>query len=185
MAILPVTLYGDKILRNKAKKLKEITPKDLQLIKNMFETMNNAYGIGLAANQVGSDKSIFVVDLSPLEDYKDEKPRIFINPQIIEYSTEKVPHEEGCLSIPDVRAEVLRPKSIKIKFKNISFEDCEIEADEMLSRVIQHEYDHLKGIFFTDKIDPETQKKISPELNKIKKRKIEIDYPVTEKPKEK
>jgi peptide deformylase len=180
MSILPINQFGDNILRIKAKKITEVDNKTVELIKNMFETMKNAYGIGLAANQVGVEKAIFVVDLSEIEGYEDTKPMVFINPEIIEYSEEKKVYEEGCLSMPELRAPVERAKSIKIKYNNSKMEELTLEADELLARVIQHEYDHLKGILFTDRIGDEI-KKHKKYLDKIKKRKIEVDYPITRK----
>ncbi|MEO8399335.1 MAG: peptide deformylase [Ignavibacteriaceae bacterium] len=180
MALLPITLYGDKILRKKVEKVSEVNIKIIELIKNMFDTMSNASGIGLAANQVGADKSIFIVDISAVEGYESYKPMTFINPKIIFYSDEKTVIEEGCLSIPEIRADVERSKFIKIIFQDTDLIEHTIEADELLARVIQHEFDHLQGVLFTDKIDEKIKKKFHNDLNKIKKRAVEIDYPITE-----
>ncbi len=180
MALLPVTIYGDKILRKKVDKVKEVDIKTIELIKNMFDTMKNASGIGLAANQVGVNKSIFVVDISPVEGYEDFKPTALINPEIVFYSPEKVIIEEGCLSIPDIKADVERPEAIRIKFQDADLVEHEIEVNDLLARVMQHEYDHLQGVLFIDKIDDKTRKKMNDELLKIKKRSIEVDYPITE-----
>lgn len=182
MALLPITLYGDKILRKKGHRVKEIGADTVALIKNMFDTMRNANGIGLAANQVGSDKSIFVVDVSVIEGNEHIKPMALINPDIKFYSEEKVFIEEGCLSIPEVRAEVERPKLIKITYQDTDLQTHSIEADGILARVIQHEYDHLQGILFTDRISDEIKKELKKDLSHIRKREIEIDYPVTEDP---
>ncbi len=180
MALLPINLIGDKILRKKAVQLKEADMKTIELIRDMFETMHNANGVGLAANQVGSDKSIFIVDLSKVEGHEKDKPLVFINPKIIFRSEEKVNMEEGCLSIPDIRAEIDRPASITISFKDTDFVDCKIDAEKYLARVVQHEYDHLQGILFTDLIGSELKKKVNKDIIKIKKRKIQFQYPVTE-----
>ena len=180
MALLPITLYGDKILRKKVDKVTEVDLKTIELIKNMFDTMKNASGIGLAANQVGVDKSIFVIDISPVEGYEEHKPTALINPEIVNFSQEKVFIEEGCLSIPDIRAEVERPKSIKIKYQDADLVEHEIEATDLLARVMQHEFDHLQGVLFIDKINDKVRKSMNEELNKIKKRSIDVDYPVTE-----
>ncbi len=179
MAVLPITVYGDKILRKKAKKVNEVDVKTIELIKNMFDTMRNASGIGLAANQVGSDKSIFVVDISQVEDYEDTKPIALINPKIIKRSEKKVLMEEGCLSIPDVREEVRRPESITIVYHDTDLKEHTLEADGLMARVMQHEYDHLQGILFTDLIPDELKKKYKKDINRIRKRKIEIEYPIT------
>ena len=180
MSVLPVTLYGDKILRKKAERVEEVEFETIELIQNMFETMRNDNGIGLAANQVGSDKDIFVVDISVVEGYEKVKPIAFINPEIIEKSDEKVIMEEGCLSIPDVRADVERPEKIKIKYNDSDMNEIILEADELLSRVIQHEYDHLQGILFTDLISEDVLKKLKRDLRKIKHRKFNPEYPVSE-----
>ena len=180
MALLPITLYGDKILRKKGSRVTVIDSELIALIKNMFDTMRNANGIGLAANQVGSDKSIFVVDVSIVEGNEEIKPMVLINPDIKFYSEDKVFIEEGCLSIPEVRADVERPRSIKITYLDSDLQKHTVEADGILARVMQHEYDHLQGILFTDRIDDEIKKELKKELNKIRKREIEIDYPVTE-----
>ncbi|MHB1687929.1 MAG: peptide deformylase [Ignavibacteriaceae bacterium] len=180
MALLQITLIGDKILRRKASAVKEVDSKTVELIRDMFETMRNANGIGLAANQVGADKSIFIVDLSVIEGHEDAKPVVIINPKIVSRSEKKVPMEEGCLSIPDIRAEVVRPESIKIVFKDSDLKEQTIEAEDLLARVLQHEYDHLQGVLFTDLISDEMKKKLKKELAKIKQRKVEFQYPVTE-----
>ena len=180
MSLLPVTLYGDKILRKKVDKVSDVDNETIELISNMFDTMRNANGIGLAANQVGANKSIFVVDISKVEEYEEIKPVVFINPVIEKYSEEKVMFEEGCLSIPDVHGEVERPESVVIKYYDTDLNVQTLEADKLFARVIQHEYDHLQGILFTDLVDEETKKSLKKSLQKIKKRKIEVSYPVSE-----
>ncbi|MGA8265815.1 MAG: peptide deformylase [Ignavibacteriaceae bacterium] len=180
MSLLPITLYGDKILRKKTSNVLDVDFYTVKLIKEMFETMKNASGIGLAANQVGANKQIFIVDLSAIEGYEQSKPIVFINPKIETFSEEKIVMEEGCLSIPDVRAEVERPKNVVIKYFDTNMQEQELEADELLARVIQHEFDHLQGVLFIDRITDEVKKKLKKNLNKIKQRKIEFDYPVTE-----
>jgi peptide deformylase len=172
-------MFGDKILRKKVNKIKAIDKEIKDLIDNMFDTMRNANGIGLAANQVGADKSVFIVDISNLEEYEEFKPLVFINPKIVNYSEEQTVFEEGCLSIPDIRAEVDRPEAITIKYHDAKFKEQTIDADNLLSRVIQHEYDHLLGILFTDLVDDEMKKRLKKPLTKIKKRKIVITYPIS------
>jgi peptide deformylase len=180
MPILPITICGDKILRKKAAKVTIVNNQLIKLISDMFETMHNANGIGLAANQVGANKQIIVIDISKVEGYEDTKPLALINPKIIEKSEETIIYEEGCLSIPDQRAEVIRPKRISIAFQDTDFNNHIIDADDLLARVLQHEYDHLQGILFTDLVDEETKKRLKKPLNKIKKRKIEVDYPISQ-----
>ena len=179
MALLPITLIGDKILKRKVKKVSEVDMETVELIKNMFQTMRNANGIGLAANQVGADKAIIICDLSQVEDYKHLKPMVFINPEMIYRSEEKIVMEEGCLSIPDIRCEIERPKDIKLKYHDTDMVEQEIEASGLLARVIQHEYDHIKGILFTDLIDPMEKKKLKKPISMIRSRQKEVDYPVT------
>ena len=180
MSLLPVTLFGDKILRKKTSKVTEVDNKTIELIKNMFATMRNANGIGLAANQVGADKAIFVVDISALEDYADSKPLTIINPKIVGRSEEKIKMEEGCLSIPEVRSEIERPKEITIIYQDIDLKEHTVKAGDILARVMQHEYDHLQGILFTDYLTNEDKKKIKAQLEEIKNRKKKIEYPVSD-----
>ena len=180
MNLLPVTMYGDKILRKKVDKIDEVDNETVELITNMFDTMRNASGIGLAANQVGANKSIFIVDLSKVEDHEESKPMVFINPKIIKYSDEQTVFEEGCLSIPDIRGDVERPEFITIKYQDSDLNEQMLDANNLLARVIQHEYDHLQGILFTDLVDDETKKILKNPLKKIKKRKIDVSYPISE-----
>ena len=179
MAILPITMFGDKILRKKVNKVKAVDNEIIELITNMFDTMRNANGIGLAANQVGADRSIFIVDISMVEEYEDSKPLVFINPKIVKRFEEQVVFEEGCLSIPDVRGDVERPEAITIEYQDADFKEQTMDADNLLARVIQHEYDHLIGILFTDLVDDELKKRFKKPLHRIRKRKIDITYPIS------
>lgn len=179
MSIVPITMCGDKILRKKVAKVNAIDDTIVGTIADMFETMRNANGIGLAANQIGLNKQIFVVDVSPVEGYENYKPIAMINPKIISKSDETNFVEEGCLSIPELRAEVIRPKGIFISFFDVNMKEHSIEADELFARVIQHEYDHLQGILFIDYFDDEMKKQYKKHLEKIKKRKLDFDYPVS------
>lgn len=172
-------MCGDKILRKRAAKVSEVDDKIVGIIADMFETMRNASGIGLAANQIGFNKQIFVVDISPVEDYEKYKPLAMINPKIITRSDETISIEEGCLSIPELRAEVIRPKSIFVSFFDVNMKEHTIEADELFARVIQHEYDHLQGVLFIDYFDDELKKRYKKHLEKIRKRKLDIDYPIS------
>ena len=180
MSLLPITLYGDKILRKKVDKVKNVDNETIEIIKSMFDTMRNAKGIGIAANQVGVNKSIFVVDVSQVEGYDNIKPLVIINPKIKEYSEEKIAFEEGCLSIPDVRSEIYRPKKITISFQDTELKEKEMEADELLARVMQHEFDHLQGVLFIDLLENDKKKEIKEALDSIKERKIETEYPVSD-----
>lgn len=178
MSILPITIYGEEILRKKTKVINSIDDGLITLVKNMFDTMRNANGIGLAANQVNIDKQIFIVDISPVEGSENIKPLIAINPEIIVSSDETEPFEEGCLSLPTLRADVIRPVEIKLRYLDLNEEEKEIEADGLLARVIQHEFDHLNGKLIPDRIDNRTKKKLSNVLDSLLKRQIETDYPI-------
>ncbi len=180
MTLLPVTMCGDKILRKKLAKVTEVDNETIELITNLFDTMRNANGIGFAANQVGADKSILIVDISLVEGFEEVKPVVLINPKITKYSDEKSVIEEGCLSIPDIREEVERPEAITVTYQDTDLKEHTLEADRLLARVIQHEYDHLQGILFTDLVSDEAKKRLKKPLSKIKKRKIEIEYPISD-----
>jgi len=180
MSIIPITLCGDKILRKKTSLVTDIDDKTVGIIADMFETMRNANGVGLAANQIGLNKQIFVVDISPVEGYEKYKPVAMINPKIISKSDETVAIEEGCLSIPELREELIRPKSVFVSFHDVNMKEHTIEADKLFARVIQHEYDHLQGILFIDYFDDEMKKRYKKHLEKIKKRKLDFDYPISE-----
>lgn len=180
MAILPITVYGDKILRQKTQPVNSVSDELIVKIKNMLDTMHNAKGVGLAANQVGFNQSLFVVDLKGVEGYEKFKPMIFINPEIVLQSDEKVVIEEGCLSLPNLRADVERAKIIKIRYLNTDEQLIELEADDFLARVILHEYDHLIGKLIPDRVNDEIKSQLKDELKLIKNRKVEIDYPITQ-----
>jgi len=179
VAILPITMFGDKILRKKVKKVKTVNNEINELITNMFDTMRNASGIGLAANQIGANRSIFIIDISNVEEHEDFKSLVFINPKIVKHSEEHIVFEEGCLSIPDIRGDVERPESITIEYQDAEFKKQTMDADNLLARVIQHEFDHLLGILFTDLVDDEMKKRFKKPLTKIKKRKVDIAYPIS------
>jgi peptide deformylase len=183
MALLPIYLYGDDVLYKKSVRVTKVDEKLLSFISDMFDTMDNADGIGLAANQVGSTHSLFIIDLTHIEEYAHLGKMIFLNPKIEKYSRETVIKEEGCLSIPDIRAEVVRPDAVTITYQDLKLQDQKLEAQGWLARVIQHEYDHLQGVFFTDKVSDDMKKELKKALQDIKDRKIDCDYPVTPKKK--
>ena len=181
MSIIPITVYGDKILRQKAQPVKQVTDDIIYKIKNMFDSMRNARGVGLAANQIGYRESIFVIDLDGVDGYEKFKPIVMINPQIVLESDEKVIFEEGCLSLPNLRADVERSEIIKVKFLDTDEKEQELEADDFYARVILHEYDHLIGKMIPDRVEANMKKKLQGELSKIMNREIKIDYEITEK----
>ena len=180
MSIIPITVYGDKILRQKAQKVNAVSDETIDKIRNMFDSMRNARGIGLAANQVGYRDSIFVLDLNGTEGYDNFKPVAMINPEIILQSEEKVVIEEGCLSLPTIRAEVERSESIKVRYMDSDENIIETDADDLLARVILHEYDHLIGKMIPDRVAESVKKNLQKGLSNIIKREVEIDYPITE-----
>ncbi len=177
MAILPIYIYDQKILRKRARQVKAVTDDLAMLAANMLETMHKANGIGLAANQVGSLDRIIVVDLSGMEDAKDFVPLIMLNPEVVAEEG-KLIMEEGCLSIPGIREEVERADKIRVRYRDLTFAERELEADGMLGRVILHETDHLNGVLFFDRLSAVKRKLLRGRLNKIARGEVEVDYPI-------
>ena len=177
MAILPIYTDGSPVLRKKAHPVRQLSDEIIQLIMDMFETMRKASGIGLAANQVGVLHRVIVIDVSEVEGLEEIKPFALINPEVIEKKDSLV-MEEGCLSIPDVRDEVERAKTINVSFKDTNFQDSIIEADGLLARVILHEIDHLNGILFIDYLSPEKKKMHTELLQKIHSGELDVNYPI-------
>ena len=176
--ILPIVSFGNSILRCKCSPVQENQPIE-DILKNMYETMYNAQGVGLAAPQVGLDLSIFIIDTTPFCD--DENNLIplkkeFINPEIIGYSGKDESFNEGCLSIPGLREDVIRKDQIKIRYFDKNFNEHTEKYEGINSRVIQHEYDHLMGVLFTDRVSTLKKKLLKSKLNKIKNGDIEVDY---------
>lgn len=185
MSVLPIVTYNDPILKQKTDPVSEDS-KELQLlIDDMFETMYQASGVGLAAPQIGKSIQIFVMDADAIteemEDEADAGPITLINPEIIKEDDEKVRLEEGCLSIPEVRDEVTRPKSITVKYRDRDFNEQTLDASGWVARVIQHEYDHLQGVLFLDYLSAFKRRLHKSTLKKIDKGKLETDYPLVSK----
>ncbi|MDN6281018.1 peptide deformylase [Psychroflexus halocasei] len=184
--ILPIVAYGDPVLKRKAKEIQKDYPKLDTLIENMWESMYNAHGVGLAAPQVGLSIRLFVIDASPFAEDDDlieneetelkDFKRVFINPVIIEENGDAWDFNEGCLSIPDVREDVFRQPNIKIEYYDQNFEKQTEELSGLAARVVQHEYDHIEGILFTDKLSSLKRKLIKGKLNNITKGKVKVDY---------
>ena len=180
--IYPIVAYGHYALRKKCDEINKDYPDLNNLIENMWHTMYNAEGVGLAAPQIGISIRLFIIDANPLIDpsetliNEDFKKHVFINPTIVDKSENISSFNEGCLSIPDVRGDVKRPDSIKIRFYDQNFNLHTKEFNGILSRVIQHEYDHIQGILFTDKISPLKRKIIEKKLSKISKGNINSNY---------
>jgi peptide deformylase len=174
---LPIATLGTEILRKKAKPLNDITGETVELVTDMFYTMRNADGIGLAAPQVNKELDIVTIDISMNKDFEDEKPLILINPEIKEVHGE-VLMSEGCLSIPDVHSDVLRPEKIFVKYYDLNMKEYAREYDGLWARVIQHEIDHLRGKLFIDYLPKEDLNDFKDILKKIGAKKIETSYPI-------
>jgi len=165
--LLPIRIIGDKVLKTVAEPISDISDELKAFIKDLTFTMYKRDGVGLAAPQVGRSVRIFVMDpFWSREDIKKE-PIVMINPEIIEKSGEQI-CEEGCLSVPDVYERVLRYDNIKVRFRNVEGEMMEMEADEYVSDVIQHENDHLNGVLFVDNINKLKLLPLMPRLKKLK-----------------
>lgn len=182
---LPIVAYGDAVLRKKAEEISEDYPDLQKLIEDMFETMYAANGVGLAAPQVGLPIRLFIVDAAPFAEDDDEEDgddaaadfkRVFINPIIFDEEGEEWGFEEGCLSIPGIREEVKRKSALKIEYYDENWDLYEEELDGILARIVQHEYDHIEGILFTDKISPLRRTLLQGKLNDISKGKVDVAY---------
>jgi len=184
--ILPIVAYGDPVLRKKASNITEAYPKLKELLANMWETMYNANGVGLAAPQIGLPIRLFLVDTTPFsddEDLSDKEQKalngfkkVFINAKIDKESGKEWPFNEGCLSIPDIREDVNRKDTITITYQDENFKTFTETYDGLLARVIQHEYDHIEGILFTDKLSSLKKRLLKNRLEKIAKGKINVEY---------
>ncbi|WP_103865269.1 peptide deformylase [Aquimarina sp. I32.4] len=184
--ILPIVAYGDPVLKKKAKEINKDYPNLSDLIENMFETMYNAHGVGLAAPQIGLPIRLFMVDAEPFsedEELSDEEikqlkgfKKVFINPVIVEETGEEWAFTEGCLSIPDVREDVFRKETIKINYFDENFVEHTDTYGGLAARVIQHEYDHIEGVLFTDKLSSLKKRLIKGKLANISKGKINSEY---------
>ena len=184
--ILPIIAYGDPVLRKLGKSIDKEYPALESLLENMFETMYGAKGIGLAAPQIGLPIRIFIVDATPFKDDEELEleernflstfKQVFINAQIIDETGDEWVFNEGCLSIPDVREDVFRNETVKIEYLDEKFEKHTKEFSGIAIRIIQHEYDHIQGILFTDKLSSLKKRLIKGKLANISKGKIRIDY---------
>jgi peptide deformylase len=173
--IKPIYLYGARVWNVPAKKVTDFDDRLVGLIRDMFETMYASDGIGLSANQVGLPLSLAVIDLSVMKDYSKEKPLVVINPEIIESNGEDT-MEEGCLSIPGIRAEVTRAESIAVRFIDGDFKEVITWFSGLMARVFQHEYDHLNQKFFVDRLSTVKRQILKPKLAKIKRGEVSTEY---------
>lgn len=177
--ILPVYAYGFGVLKKVAKDIDQEFDNLAQLLDDMWETMYNAQGVGLAAPQIGKSIRLFLVDTVQVMDEGDEDRGIkkaFINAQVIEESGETWSYEEGCLSIPDIRGDVERQESVTIKYFDADWNEYTETFEGINARVIQHEYDHIEGKLFTEKLKPLKKKFIKRKLEAIKKGKVKSEY---------
>jgi peptide deformylase len=177
--IYPILVYGHPLLKKVAADIERDYPGLQQFIDDMFETMYNAEGLGLAAPQVGKSIRIFVIDGAPVAEDEPELAdfkKVFINAHIIEKSGDLVPMNEGCLSIPNIREEVKRESQIRIKYHDRDWQPCEEVYEGYKARIIQHEYDHLDGKLFVEKVNPLKKQLLKGKLADISKGKFEADY---------
>ena len=185
--ILPIVAYGDPVLKMEAEEIDESYPALKELIANMFETMYQAKGVGLAAPQIGKSIRLFIVDGAPFADEEGEEPdpkatgiesfkKVFINPIIEEESGPKWSFQEGCLSIPKIRENVSRHEKLSISYYDENWNFHEENYEGYAARIIQHEYDHIEGILFTDHLNPLKKKLLQKRLLNISSGQITIDY---------
>ncbi len=184
--ILPIVAYGDPVLKKKAKDINAEYPGLSELIENMWETMHNANGIGLAAPQIGRSIRLFVVDATPFAEPDEDGEggdeslvgfkKVFINAQITSETGEEWPYNEGCLSIPDIHEDVYRHPDITMTYLDENFVEHTETFTGMAARIIQHEYDHIDGILFTDKLSSLRRRLLKSRLTAISKGKIRVGY---------
>ncbi|MFK7983578.1 MAG: peptide deformylase [Saprospiraceae bacterium] len=177
--VLPIYAYGQPVLKKVAKDIDKDYPELEKLLADMWETMYNAQGVGLAAPQIGRGIRLFLVDSKQtMEEGKEEDgiKQVFINAEKIEETGEEKKYEEGCLSIPDVRGDVKRPNTLTIRFLDENFEAHTVTYTGINARVVQHEYDHIEGLLFTEKLKPIKKRLIKRKLENIKKGKIRSEY---------
>ncbi len=167
MAVLPIRIYGDSVLRRRAKEITKVDDRIRKLTFGMLKTLKEAGGIGLAGNQVGEELRLFVVDRSLFQ--VDDSPLIVINPTIVDSRSEQT-EEEGCLSVPGTYADVKRPLELTVKGIDLNEKEIIVEAKGLLSRVLAHEIDHLNGILFIDHLSSIKRKLLSKKLKKLSSR---------------
>jgi peptide deformylase len=176
--ILPVYTYNHPVLKQRATPITEINDELLTFIDSMFETMYHAEGIGLAANQVGSNRNVTVIDLQRAEedDGGPSEPLVLINPVIEAFSDDTEEFEEGCLSLPEFRDKVIRPEAIQVRFMDRDMREIVMEVDSLLARVMQHEIDHLNGIYFFERLSSIRRTLAQGKLKRIARGEFDADY---------
>jgi len=177
---LPIIAYGDPILRKKATDIgPDEYPQIKKLVEDMFETMYGAKGVGLAAPQVGLCMRLFVVDASPFDDDEPQLKgfkKVFINARMLNEEGEEWAFNEGCLSIPEIREDVYRKPDIRLSYYDEDWKHHEESFSGLAARIIQHEYDHIEGKLFTDKLSPLRKRLIQKRLTDISKGNVSVDY---------
>jgi peptide deformylase len=177
--IYPIAAYGSPVLKKKAKEVQQDHEGLEQLVSDMFETMYASEGVGLAAPQISLSLRLFVIDATP---FKDEEPsldgfkKVFINPEIIEETGDPWKFNEGCLSIPGIREDVSRNAVVVVNYLDENFTEHEETFTGLAARVIQHEYDHIEGVLFTDRIGPLKRQLLKGKLNDISKGNVDVNY---------
>jgi peptide deformylase len=177
LPILPIYTFDQPVLRQETSQIEEDSADLQKLIKSMILTMRNADGLGLAANQVGKSLALTVIDLKHVKDWEDGDTLVLINPALIGTEGESV-FEEGCLSLPGIREEIVRPEKIGVKFLDRNLKEVEMDADKILARIIQHEIDHLHGKYFIDYLSPFKLTLLKPKLSKMMRGTVETEYPL-------
>jgi peptide deformylase len=181
MAILPIYTYNHPALKQAAAPVEQVNEELAAFVKHMFETMRNADGIGLAANQVGDPRAVAVIDIGEIEESSSRRPLpplALINPVIQYFSDETSEAEEGCLSLPTYRDAVTRPEKIQVRFYDLQMHEHILEAEGLLARVIQHELDHLQGTYFFDRLSPVKKAMGHPKLRRIQLGHVRTNYPI-------
>lgn len=187
MTILPIYTLGQDVLRQTSKAIDKDYPNLEQLIENMYQTMYEADGVGLSACQIGMPIRVFVIDVTDFYDeeelakvgegmQKENFKRVFINPEIIDSSEVQEPYREGCLSIPGINENVERPVAVQVRYLDENFVEHTEWFDTMLARVIQHEYDHLEGKVFTDRVAPIRKQMLRSKLQAMSKGQVKAAY---------
>ena len=175
--ILPIVAYGDPVLNKIATDIQKEYPELQKLIADMYETMYSANGVGLAAPQIGRSIRLFIADGTAIESLKESGfKKIFINPEILEENGEEWAYEEGCLSIPGIRENVLRPSKLKVKYLDENFNERIEDYEGIAARIIQHEYDHIEGTLFVEHLSPLKKQLIKNKLSNISKGKVDVEY---------
>jgi peptide deformylase len=175
--ILPIYAYGQPVLRKKATEISADYPELQTLIDNMFDTMYDSNGIGLAAPQIGLPIRLFIVDGSEIDNiHPPDFKEVFINPVILEEFGQEWEFEEGCLSIPDIRAYVKRKGELTLRYWDLNWVEHTRTFDGMAARIIQHEYDHIEGILFTDRIHPLKRNLLKRRLESVSRGRVNVDY---------